>query len=87
MIGTCGNEKASDCVVTVDLNNQGIEVEVVSKLKYMFGELMEKAVKEALTEIKVENAKVKVQDFGALDFIIKARTKTAAKRAQRGGNN
>lgn len=87
MIGTCGNEKASDCVVTVDLNNQGIEVEVVSKLRYMFGELMEKAVKEALTEINVENAKVKIEDFGALDFIIKARTKTAAKRAQRGGNN
>lgn len=87
MIGTCGNEKASDCVVTVDLNNQGIEVEVVSKLRYMFGELMEKAVKEALTEINVENAKVKIEDFGALDFIIKARTKTAAKKAQRGGSN
>ncbi|MGO2118533.1 MAG: citrate lyase acyl carrier protein [Fusobacterium sp.] len=84
MIGICGNEKNSDALVTVDLNCNGIEVEVESKLKKMFGKLMEKAVREVLEEEKVENAKVKVQDFGALDFVIKGRTRTALHRAQKG---
>ena len=88
MIGICGNEKASDAVVTVNLEAQGKTVEIKSKLKGMFGALMEKAVMEALDELKVENAHVKVEDFGALDFIIKARTKTAIKRAiSAGGMN
>lgn len=86
MIGICGNEKDSDALVTVDLNFTGIEVEIESKLKKMFGKLMEKAVREVLTEMKVENAKVKVQDFGALDFVIKGRTRTAVRRAMAGGD-
>ena len=87
MIGICGNEKSSDVLVTVDLNNNGIEVIIESKLKKMFGKLMEKAVREVLEEMNVENAKVLVLDFGALDFVIKARTRTAVRRAMVGGKN
>jgi citrate lyase subunit gamma (acyl carrier protein) len=85
MIGICGNEKASDVLVTVNLEAQGRTVEIKSKLKEMFGSLMEKAVMEVLDELQVENAHVKVEDFGALDFIIKARTKTAINRAKKAG--
>lgn len=85
MIGICGNEKASDAVVTVNLETKGREVEIKSKLKGMFGSLMEKAVIEVLDELNVENISVKVEDFGALDFIIKARTKTAIRRAINAG--
>lgn len=84
MIGVCGNEKDSDVIVTVDLNNTGIEIIIESKLKKMFGKLMEKAVREVLEDMKVENAKVLVQDFGALDFVIKGRTRTAVRRAMVG---
>lgn len=45
---------------------------------------MEKAVREVLEDMKVENAKVLVQDFGALDFVIKGRTRTAVRRAMAG---
>ncbi len=86
MVGICGNEKDSDVLVTVDLDNNGIEIIIESKLKKMFGKLMEKAVREVLDEMKVENAKVVVQDFGALDFVIKGRTRTAVRRAMAGGN-
>ena len=48
MVGVCGNEKDSDVLVTVDLNVTGIEVIIESKLKKMFGKLMEKAVREVL---------------------------------------
>lgn len=84
MVGVCGNEKDSDVLVTVDLNVNGIEVIIESKLKKMFGKLMEKAVREVLSEMKIENAKVLVQDFGALDFVIKGRTRTAVRRAMAG---
>lgn len=46
---------------------------------------MEKAVREVLADMKIENAKVLVQDFGALDFVIKGRTRTAVRRAVAGG--
>ncbi|MDR3259426.1 MAG: citrate lyase acyl carrier protein [Fusobacteriaceae bacterium] len=82
MIGVCGNEKDSDAIVTVDLENDGIEIIIESKLKKMFGKLMEKAVKDVLDDMSINRAKVVVQDFGALDFIIRGRTRTAIKRAQ-----
>lgn len=85
MVGVCGNEKDSDALVTVNLDNIGIEILIESKNKKMFGNLMEKAVKEVLADMKVDNAKVLVQDFGALDFVIKGRTRTAVRRAVAGG--
>lgn len=85
MVGVCGNEKDSDALVTVSLDNIGIEILIESKNKKMFGNLMEKAVKEVLADMKVDNAKVLVQDFGALDFVIKGRTRTAVRRAVAGG--
>ena len=85
MIGVCGNEKDSDALVTVNLDNIGIEIVIESKIKDIFGKLMEKAVREVLLEMKVENAKILVQDFGALDFVIKGRTRTAIRRAMEGG--
>ena len=85
MVGVCGNEKDSDALVTVNLDNVGIKIEIESKNKKMFGSLMEKAVREVLADMKIENAKVLVQDFGALDFVIKGRTRTAVRRAVAGG--
>lgn len=82
MAGVCGNEKDSDVLVTVDLEHNGIEIIIESKLKKMFGKLMEKAVREVLEEMEVKDAKVLVQDFGALDFVIKGRTRTAIRRAR-----
>lgn len=81
MVGVCGNEKDSDVLVTVDLNVIGREIIIESKLKKMFGKLMEQAIIEVLDDMKIENAKVLLQDFGALDFVIKARTRTAIRRA------
>lgn len=33
MVGVCGNEKDSDALVTVNLDNVGIEIEIGSKNK------------------------------------------------------
>ena len=88
MKGICGNEKASNALVSVDLDVTGISIEIKSKLKKMFGNYMEKAVRESLNELNIENASVIVEDFGALDFVIKGRTKTAIERTlKNGGKN
>ncbi|MFA6877858.1 MAG: citrate lyase subunit gamma [Fusobacterium sp.] len=86
MIRSCGNEKDSDALVIVDLENKGRNIEINSKLKDMFGEYMEKAIIEILDEMEIKNIKVILKDYGALDFVIKARTKVAIKRALKGGN-
>ena len=88
MTGVCGEAKASDAVVSVNLDHHERKVEIKSKLEEMFGKLIKLAVTEALDEMEIKTAHVTVEDFGALDFIIKARTKTAIRRAiAKGGNN
>ena len=83
MKGTAGREKPQDCIVTVDLERKsGIEIQLNSKMEKMFGDAIQKAIREALCEMNVKAANVKVDDFGSLDFVIKARTKTAVKRAR-----
>ena len=80
MKGTAGREKPQDCIVTVDLERKsGIEIQLNSKMEKMFGDAIQKAIREALSEMNVKAANVKVDDFGSLDFVIKARTKTAVK--------
>ena len=83
MKGTAGREKPQDCIVTVDLERKsGIEIQLNSKMEKMFGDAIQKAIREALSEMNEKAANVKVDDFGSLDFVIKARTKTAVKRAR-----
>ena len=83
MKGTAGREKPQDCIVTVDLERKsGIEIQLNSKMEKMFGDAIQKTIREALSEMNVKAANVKVDDFGSLDFVIKARTKTAVKRAR-----
>ena len=47
-----------------------------------FGEAIEKAVREQLSECGVAAARVRVADRGALDCVIKARVETAVRRAE-----
>ena len=73
MKGTAGREKPQDCIVTVDLERKsGIEIQLNSKMEKMFGDAIQKAIREALSEMNVKAANVKVDDFGSLDFVIKA---------------
>ncbi len=78
--GSCGQVRKSDVKITVDLDTNGIEIIIISKFDKMFGTHMEEAVKEVLAEQDIKDAKIVIEDDGALDFTIKARTRTALKR-------
>ena len=72
--------KKCDVKVSINLDNAGIDIIIISKFEKMFGTHIRKAVKDVLNEKEIKNAKVIVEDEGALDFTIKARTRTALKR-------
>ncbi|MEW8955271.1 citrate lyase acyl carrier protein [Clostridium sp.] len=83
MIAVAGSDKADDVLVTVDLSYEdNILVDLKSKNKALFGKQIENVVREVAEEMNVKNASFKLEDFGALDFVIRARVKTAIKRAR-----
>lgn len=82
MIGIAGNEK-DDARITIDLSyNNKIEIEIISKMKNIFEEQVTELIISTLNKLQITNAKVTYEDFGGLDFIIKARIKSAVRKAK-----
>ena len=85
MTGRAGFEKPQDCVVVVSLRDTGgIALQLHSKQESMFGNTIRACAQACLEELGVKNAAVEIQDFGSLDFAIRARIRTAVARARRG---
>lgn len=83
MIGIAGNEKSDDILVKADLSyGDGITINLKSKNKIVFGKQMERVIREVAEEMSLTNCYFEAEDFGALDFVIRARVKTAIKRAR-----
>ena len=76
-----GTVESSDLLVRVEPSQDGIELEIVSVVKDRFGHLIEAEVRGVLKALDVTNARVFVDDRGALDFVIRARVETALRRA------
>lgn len=82
-IAKAGTQESNDILIMVAPNdNNGIELELESIVMEQFGEQIKKVIMEKLSEMKIQNIKVKAQDKGALDYTIKARVETAISRAQ-----
>ena len=83
MTGHAGFEKPQDCSVTVTLRDAGgLEICLQSRQEAMFGNAVRSCARACLEELGVENALVEIQDYGCLDFAIRARLKTAVRRAR-----
>ncbi len=77
----CGTNSKGDVIVTLEITSAGgVNIEVTSKVLPKYGESIRKSVGDILAEFKITNANVHVEDFGALDFAIRARTEGAIKR-------
>ena len=77
-----GTLESSDCQIMLRPNpGMGIEIELESDVKNMFGDAIEATIREVLAEFDVKDAYVTVQDKGALDFAIRARMQCAVTRA------
>lgn len=76
-----GTNSKSDVLVTVEITTKdGIQIEIISKALKKYGDSICESVKEVLKNFKIENANLLVEDFGALDFVIRARTEAAIMR-------
>lgn len=69
-----GTLESSDCQIVIMPNpGMGIEVDLESDVKAMFGEAILETVNRTLEEFQVADARVEIRDRGALDCVIKSR--------------
>lgn len=77
-----GTMESNDMYVMVMPNpDGGIELELESIVIKQFGEEIDRVIRETLKELEVEDAVLRVQDKGALNYTIKSRVETAVRRA------
>lgn len=82
---SAGTLESSDVYVEIAPADNGIEIELNSVVQAQFGEEILAVVREVLADCGVENARVSVQDRGALDCVIRARVETAVLRGKEEG--
>ncbi len=79
-----GSLESSDCLVLVSPLSEeqsGLNIRVDSVVKKLFGEKIEKTVREVAKSLQVDEGNIKIQDRGALECTIRARVEAALKRA------
>lgn len=81
--GQAGSQNKGDLVVTVKPRNKGagLKLNVTSSVGKLFGKSINTTVTTKLGELGVKDAIVKIQDDGALDYVIKARLEAAVSKA------
>ena len=80
--GPRGETVRSDCYVELELKESGgIKLNLQSKVETMYGESIRELIFDMCKFFSLKNAKVNVEDYGALPFTIAARFETAIKRA------
>lgn len=81
-VAKAGTLESNDIVVMVmPTEKPGIELELESIVMQQFGDRIREVILETLIKLGVEDARIKAQDKGALDYAIEARVETAVKRA------
>ena len=79
--GNKGKGIRSDCYVSLELTKEGgIDIQLISKVKVLFGASIIDLAKEILNFFEIKNAKILIEDSGALPFVIAARIEAAIKK-------
>lgn len=79
--GNFGKGVRSDCLVTIELKESGgINIEIKSKVKPLFGDKILKICQNGLSFFEIENCDLTVEDSGALDYVLMARLEAAVKQ-------
>lgn len=78
--GNAGPRVRSDIEVTLELTDSGgIELNIRSKVQTMYGRAIEEQCRSLLQYFGIENARLSMNDSGALPFVIAARIEAAVK--------
>lgn len=76
-----GTLESNDVMVSVSPGSGRVEVEVESIVLEQFGEAIRQTALEAAKDASVTDARIALNDRGALDCTIRARVETALRRA------
>lgn len=79
-IAVAGTLESSDAQVRI-APADSLDIEINSSVGKQFGEDILATVKEVLSQLKVTQAQIIIEDKGALDCVLRARIKTALLRA------
>lgn len=79
--GNYGPKVRSDCEMALELRSDGgIIIDLISKVRVLYGESIKKLCFEILNFFGIRNAVLKVNDSGALPFVLAARLESAIKQ-------
>jgi len=82
--GNAGPKIRSDCEITMELTARGgIRIDLSSKVKALYGDSIIDLCKAILKFFNIKDASLKVNDSGALPFVIAARLEAAIRRLGR----
>ena len=80
--GRAGDDVRGDLHVAVELADAGgLDVQVTSRVKSLYGASIEQTARATLAGLEVEHARIQIDDKGAVPFVIAARVEAAALRA------
>lgn len=80
--GRAGDDVRSDLHVVVELAAaDGLDISVESKVASLYGSAIRTTAEDVLRSLGVSQAKIELDDKGALPFVLAARLETAARRA------
>jgi len=82
--GNRGPDVRSDCHAEIEMTSSGgIILEIKSKVKTLFGKSIEKLARDILNYFDIKNARLTIEDAGALELVIAARMEAAIKKAMK----
>ena len=76
-----GTLESSDALVTVELHEGSVELDISSSVINQYGRQIRATVVETLKRLDIDEARVTIVDKGALDCTLKARVECAIFRA------
>ncbi|MFK5881315.1 MAG: citrate lyase acyl carrier protein [Sulfurospirillum sp.] len=77
-----GTLESSDAFIQIEpIDEDKIKIELQSSVEEMYGDDIRELIKKIIKELDISYISVKVQDKGALDYVIKARLQAAILRA------
>ncbi len=82
-----GTLESSDAFVQIEpIEKDEVNIELISSVEEMYGDDIRELIKSVIKELGISHVSVKVQDKGALDYVIKARLQAAILRANEDEN-
>ncbi|MFP4624306.1 MAG: aldolase/citrate lyase family protein [Gemmatimonadota bacterium] len=79
--GRSGDDVRSDLRVVVEAGGGTLDIELASKVESLYGESIRATVRDTMEALGVREARVVVEDQGALPWVIAARVEAAARAA------